>query len=114
MGTRYGRRATDGTTEYYDSKAELVAAADREAAARAANIFTVIGVVVGGVLAYHFLHRTGASLWPKSIRFLLLGGAAVAFGLVLRVVGRYILLAVAMLFAAGLVISIARWLWHLA
>lgn len=33
MGTRYGRRAGDGTTEYYDSKAALVAAENRESAA---------------------------------------------------------------------------------
>lgn len=48
MGTRYGRRASDGTTEYYDSKAEMFAAADRESDRRTANIFTVIGVLLGG------------------------------------------------------------------
>jgi len=114
MGTRYGRRARDGTTEYYDSKAELVAAANRETAARMANIFTVIGLIGGGVLAYNLLHRTGASGWPKSIRFTLLGGSAVVFGLVLRVLGRYVLILLAVLLVGSLFLNLGRWLWHLA
>ncbi len=114
MGTRYGRRARDGTTEYYDSKTELVAAANREAAARMANIFTVVGVIVGGVLAYHLLHRTGALGWPKAIRFIFLGGSAVVSGLVLRVLGRYVLMLLTVLLVGSLLLNLGRWLWHLA
>jgi hypothetical protein len=114
MGTRYGRRAPDGTTEYYDSKEELVAAADREVLARMANFFTVIGLLAGGATAYYFLHRSGAMAWPKLARALVIVGAAVGSAVLLRAVGRYLLLLAGMLLLAGLLVTVGRWLWHLA
>ncbi|CAN0639458.1 hypothetical protein [Burkholderia cepacia] len=114
MGTRYGRRAHDGTTEYYDSKKELVAAADREMLARMANFFTVVGLLAGGGAAYYFLHHGSAAAWPKLVRAFIIVGSSVGSALVLRVIGRYLLLLVGMLFLAGLLVTVGRWLWHMA
>ncbi|RQZ64051.1 hypothetical protein DIE08_24235 [Burkholderia sp. Bp9004] len=114
MGKRYGRRANDGTTEYYDSKDELVAAADREMLARMANFFTVIGFLAGGAAAYYFLHRGGAMEWPKAVRAFVIVGSAVGSALLLRTVGRYLLMLAVMLLLAGVLVSIGRWLWHIA
>ena len=114
MGTRYGRRARDGTTEYYDSKDALVAAAEREEAARMANFFTAIGLLAGGVAAYYLLHRTGAAMWPKPGRVFVVVGSAVGSALLLRTVGRYLIMLVVMLLLVGLLLTIGRWLWQIA
>lgn len=114
MGTRYGRRAHDGTTEYYDSKEELVVAADREVLARMANFFTVVGLLVGGLVAYYFLHRNGAMAWPKPVRVLVIVGSAASSALLLRTIGRYLFMLAAVLFLVGLSFTIGRWLWHVA
>lgn len=50
MGTRFGRRAADGTYEYHDSKESLVAAERRDNSDARAGLFGLIGLLVGGVL----------------------------------------------------------------
>ncbi|CAB3727467.1 hypothetical protein [Trinickia soli] len=114
MGTRYGRRAHDGTTEYYDSKKELVAAADREVLARMANFFTVIGLVAGGVISYHFLHHSSAVAWPKLARALVIAGSSVGAALLLRTVGKYLFMLTVVLLLGSLLLVVGRWLWHIA
>jgi hypothetical protein len=114
MGTRYGRRASDGTTEYYDSKAALVAAANRESAARTANFFALIGIAVGGAVGYYLLHHTSAIAWPKAARATILLAAAIGGALFLRAVGRCLLLLVALLFMIGVLMMIEKWFWHIA
>jgi hypothetical protein len=52
MGTRFGRRAADGTSEYHDSKESLVAAERRDNSDARAGLFGLIGLLVGGVLTY--------------------------------------------------------------
>ncbi|HEX7893880.1 MAG TPA: hypothetical protein VF447_06795 [Terriglobales bacterium] len=114
MGTRYGRRAGDGTTEYYDSKAALVAAANRESAARMANFFALIGLVAGGAIAYYFLHHTSALAWPKAVRALILVASVAVGAFLLRVMGRYLLMLFALLFLIGTLMSVGKWIWHIA
>ena len=46
MGTRFGRRAADGTFEYHDSKESLVAAKRRESSDARSGFFGLIGLRV--------------------------------------------------------------------
>ena len=55
MGKRYGRRALNGTTEYYDSQEECLAAQRRELTLLRDVFFGVIGAVAGGILIYMLL-----------------------------------------------------------
>ena len=59
MGTRFGRRAADGTYEYHDSKESLVAAERRDNSDARAGLFGLIGLLVGGVLTYVSLLKFG-------------------------------------------------------
>ena len=68
MGTRFGRRAADGTYEYHDSKESLVAAERRDNSDARAGLFGLIGLLVGGVLTYVSLLKVGMD-WPKWLRF---------------------------------------------
>ncbi|MET4163113.1 hypothetical protein ABIE61_002976 [Marinobacterium sp. MBR-111] len=73
MGTRYGRRASDGTYEYYDNKDILLEAKERdERKARSearAEAYGIFGFFACGVLAYlGFWYFDGADL-PKWLRF---------------------------------------------
>jgi hypothetical protein len=55
MGKRYGRRALNGTTEYYDSQEECLAAQRREVAHVRDVFFGIIGAIAGGILIYMLL-----------------------------------------------------------
>ena len=46
MGTRFGRRAADGTYEYHDSKESLVAAERRDSSDARSGLFGLIGLLV--------------------------------------------------------------------
>jgi hypothetical protein len=75
MGTRFGRRAADGTYEYHDSKESLVAAERRDSSDARSGLFGLIGLLVGGVLTYIVLIKVGTD-WPKWLRFgLVIAGA---------------------------------------
>jgi hypothetical protein len=75
MGTRFGRRAADGTYEYHDSKESLVAAERRDSSDARSGLFGLIGLLVGGVLTYIVLIKVGTD-WPKWLRFgLVVAGA---------------------------------------
>src|ERR1041384_8081495 len=84
MGTRFGRRAADGTYEYHDSRESLDeaeraerAVLDEESNAGFAFLFGVIGLLVGGVLTRAALLKYGID-WPKEVRFgLVIAGAGV-------------------------------------
>lgn len=79
MGTRFGRRAADGTYEYHDSKESLVAAERRENSETRGGLFGLIGVLIGGVFTYVALLKFGGTEWPKWLRFsLIIAGAGVA------------------------------------
>ena len=80
MGTRFGRRAADGTYEYHDSKESLVAAERRDNSDARAGLFGLIGLLVGGVLTYVALLKFGAE-WPKWLRFglVIAGGGGLAY-----------------------------------
>jgi hypothetical protein len=67
MVKRFGRYAMNGTMEYYDTYAELLAAQKREYARVRTFCFGLIGLIAGGMLAYALL------LWmqvdSKMVRF---------------------------------------------
>lgn len=75
MGTRYGRKASDGTTEYYDSREQLHEAAGHEFEAQLTIWFGVAGLLLGAYVAYALLGHFADSL-PKIIRFSLVVAAA--------------------------------------
>ncbi|MCW5322251.1 hypothetical protein D5039_14150 [Verminephrobacter aporrectodeae subsp. tuberculatae] len=64
MGTRFSRRAADGTVEHYDDKEALEAAQKKERS----GWYGFFGLLIGGVLTYYALSRFGAD-WPKWLRF---------------------------------------------
>ncbi|OZI16371.1 hypothetical protein CAL18_16675 [Bordetella genomosp. 7] len=90
MGTRYGRRRSDGTYEYHDSEASLKAAKRQENQRARAGFFGLVGLAVGGWLAYLGLQYAGAADWPKWTRFAgVLAGAgfcAVLFSMLAEVI----------------------------
>jgi hypothetical protein len=55
MGKRYGRRAINGLTEYYDSKEECLAARRRDDEIVRNVFFGIIGAIAGGILTYMLL-----------------------------------------------------------
>jgi hypothetical protein len=67
MGKRYGRRALNGTTEYYDSQEECLAAQRRETAIVRDVFFGIVGAIAGGVLIYMLLRWLHVD--SKLIRF---------------------------------------------
>ncbi|QGZ40494.1 hypothetical protein IP92_03368 [Pseudoduganella flava] len=83
MGTRFGRRAADGTYEYHDSRESLVAAERRERSANRAFWFGIIGFIAGAVLTYTLLAHAGGLEWPRLARFgaVLAGGGVLAWAL---------------------------------
>lgn len=80
MGTRFGRRAADGTFEYHDSKESLIAAERRDNSDARSGFFGLIGLLVGGVLTYVALLKVGMHL-PKWLRFglVIIGGGGLAY-----------------------------------
>ncbi len=52
MAKRFGRRALNGTTEYFDTHDELIAAQRRDVAYVQTVLFRIIGLIAGGMLAY--------------------------------------------------------------
>ena len=55
MAKRFGRRALNGTMEYYDNRDECLAAQRRELAGIRMVFFGIIGAIAGGILAYSLL-----------------------------------------------------------
>jgi hypothetical protein len=54
---RYGRRRLNGMMEYSDNYEELMASHRREGAELQAIVFGIIGLIVGGVLAYLLMRQ---------------------------------------------------------
>jgi hypothetical protein len=78
MGTRFGRRAADGTYEYHDSKESLVAAERRDNSDARAGLF---GLIAAGRRRadLRLLLKVGMD-WPKWLRFglVIVGGGGLA------------------------------------
>ena len=55
MAKRFGRRALNGTMEYYDNRDECLAAQRRELADIRMVFFGIIGLIAGGILTYALL-----------------------------------------------------------
>ena len=55
MGKRYGRKALNGTTEYFDSQQECLAAHRRDDAIVRDVFFGIVGAIAGGLLIYMLL-----------------------------------------------------------
>lgn len=81
MGTRYGRRAADGTFEYHDTKEELFSAEAKEDSDFLSAVFGFIGLLIGGAITYGLLAKYGGDTWPKAARFglILLGAGGMAY-----------------------------------
>jgi hypothetical protein len=111
MSTRYGRHASDGTTEYHDSKESLIQAEYREKRAARAGLFGLLGLLIGGVLTYVAFHTLGGMALPKWIRFagVILGSGIGAY--VLAKLSNLIwnLILIAMLVTAVVLIGSVIW-----
>lgn len=110
MGTRFGRRAADGTFEYHESKESLVAAERRDNSDARAGLFGLIGLLVGGVLTYVALLKVGME-WPKWLRFglVIAGGGGLAY--VLAKFADLIWSIILSLLLLAVLWGVGSWLW---
>lgn len=110
MGTRFGRRAADGTFEYHDSKESLVAAERRDSSDARSGLFGLIGLLVGGVLTYIVLIKVGTD-WPKWLRFGLVIAGAGGLAYVLAKFADLIWNIILSLVLLAVLWGIGSWLW---
>lgn len=110
MGTRFGRRAADGTFEYHDSKESLVTAERRENSDARAGFFGLIGLLAGGVLTYVALLKVGME-WPKWLRFGLVIAGAGGLAYVLAKFADLIWNIVLCLVLLAVLWGLGSWLW---
>ena len=112
MTTRYGRRAADGTTEYYDSKDALIEANRREKSEDRAGLFGFVGLLLGGILAYTAFHKLGGMDLPKWFRF---SGVVVGAGvgaIILAKLADFIWGLIMTLILLGIIYGIGTLVWH--
>lgn len=111
MGTRFGRRAADGTFEYHDSKDSLVEAERRENSDARGTLFGLIGLLLGGVSTYVVLLNIGMD-WPKWLRFSLVivgsGGMAYLMARFADLIWNIILTVILL----GVIWGLGSWLWR--
>jgi hypothetical protein len=112
MGTRYGRRADDGTMEYHDSKESLLRAAQLETSSSNAALFGIIGFLTGGVAVYVLMLKTGLMDWPKWIRFTAIIAGSGAGAYVLAKLADMIVKVIVILIAITIVLGIGHALWQ--
>lgn len=110
MGTRFGRRAADGTFEYHDSRESLVAAKRRESSDARSGLFGLIGLLVGGVLTYVALLKLGTD-WPKWLRFGLVIAGAGGLAYVLAKFADLIWNIILSLVLLAVLWGIGSWIW---
>ena len=112
MGTRYGRHAADGTTEYHDTKESLIDAANQESREAMARFFGWFGLLIGGILTYEAFSKWGGIDLPKWIRFsgVILGAGIGA--VTLAKLANLIVTLVAIAFVAGIVFVIGALIWR--
>lgn len=112
MGTRFGRRLADGTTEYFDSRQQLDAAVEQERKEGEKALFGFLGVVVGGVGTYALIGSAGADQWPKLLRFLaVLSGAGVT-SYVLMKLSSALMAIFSFLLGSAVLVGIGALIWH--
>ncbi len=111
MGTRYGRRADDGTMEYHDSKESLLRAARQETSASNAALFGIIGFLAGGVAVYILMLKTGLMEWPKWIRFSAIIAGSGLGAYVLAKLADMILMAIVILITISVVLGVGHAVW---
>lgn len=68
MAKRFGRRALNGTMEYYDSRDECLAAQRRELASIRMVFFGIIGAIASGIFIYMLLRQMHVD--SRIIRFI--------------------------------------------
>ena len=98
MGTRFGRRAADGTYEYHDSSDAR------------AGLFGLIGLLVGGVLTYIVLIKVGTD-WPKWLRFGLVIAGAGGLAYILAKFADLIWNIILSLVLLAVLWGLGSWLW---
>ena len=111
MGTRYGRRAADGITEYHDDKDSLIAAERRENSEVRAGLFGLIGLLIGGVLAYVAFLKLGGMGLPKWMRFAGVTAGAGMGALTLAKLADLIWNVILTIIAAAVVYGIGAAIW---
>ena len=112
MGTRFGRRTSDGDFEYHDDKESLEAAKALESSRERAGCFGIIGLIAGGVLAYLLLQKFGMA-WPKWLRFALVISGAGVLAFVLVKLADLIWAAFFTMLAASILYWLGSILWNL-
>ncbi len=108
MGTRYGRRRSDGVTEYHDSEQSVLASREREKRFERAIWFGFIGAALGFALGFYFIQPMD---FPKIIKFLAIGLTSTALGWLSFKLSNFIYLAICMglLLLVGVLIITNLW-----
>src|SRR6218665_1069959 len=110
MGTRFGRRAADGTFEYQDNKESLDAAGRRDSSDARSGLFGLIGLLVGGVLTHIVLIKAGTE-WPKGLRLGLVIAGAGGLAYILAKFADLIWNIILSLVLLAVLWGIGSWIW---
>lgn len=119
MATRYSKRQTDGSVEYYDSREEMDAANPSasygEILKTISSSFNPIlafwGFVIAGAAALWF--ASSLSEWPTWARFTGVLCAATIGGFISGKFGNALFMLAAALIAVGVVFGLGYAVWHL-
>ena len=112
MGTRFGRRVANGTTEYYDSRQQLDEAVERERKEGEKAFFGFLGVAIGGIGAYALIHIAGFDHWAKFLRFALVIAGAGLTSYVMVKCSSALINIFSFLVGAAVLFGIGALVWH--
>lgn len=110
MGTRYGRKASDGTTEYYDSKEDLLRASQAESEEKLRAFLGFFGLLMGGFIAYMYL-RPYADRLPQALRFLIVLSSSGASCYLLARFAVHIVTAIFLIIGLALLVAFVGFIW---
>lgn len=112
MATRYGRRASDGTFEYHSDRGSLVAAVERERSKERAFLFGLVGLFIGGFIAYGFVRTHGVQTWSKWGKFVCIMGSAGLGAYVFAKLADLIWNLILVALLVGIVVGIGAIIWR--
>ena len=111
MAKRFGRRALNGTMEYYDSRDECLAAQRHELADIRMVFFGIVGTIAGGILTYMLLRQMPVD--SRIIRFIAVIVGAWFCGIVGAALSDllWIILKLTLILTTLVVISLLMWMY---
>ena len=110
MAKRFGYRIDDDTVEYFDNRQDLENAKQQTRSGLCAFLFGVLGLLIGGFLAYLFLLKNGLE-WHKWLRFGLVLGSAGGMAWLLAKLADFIVALILLAIAGAVIYGIGSVIW---